>query len=217
MSVRCHVIISLKMKRHYSEILAIKFIDSDTLQIHFYSQCRPQTLIPLWCAPWQLPGHGLHSTPWSPAHHPPASSTTETAWFAIKRDKQLVQKLLIGGYLGTSKMISALHLDSLVEVQRHHFLHAVLDHLWGEEVGFSLFVDGDLPEVLQQNGADRLCGMSHVDGSIIAHHLTHVGQSSTVVQVEMTARGADVAMLIHWIVHLYHLFIVKREKGQYIL
>lgn len=68
-----------------------------------------------------------------------------------------------------------------MEVQRDHFLHAVLDHLRGEEVGFSLFVYGDLPEVLQQNGTDSLGGIGHVDGAIVAHHLTHEGQSATVV------------------------------------
>lgn len=81
-----------------------------------------------------------------------------------------------------------------MEVQRHNFLHAVLDHLRGEEVGFSLFVHGDLPEVFQQNGADSFGGMSHVDWSIVAHHLTHVGQSATVVQVEMTERTIGVAV-----------------------
>lgn len=87
-----------------------------------------------------------------------------------------------------------MHLNSLVEVQRHHFLHAVLDHLRGEEVGFSLFVNGDLPEVFQQNGTDSLGGMGHVDGSIVAHHLAHVGQSATVVQVEVAERGTGVAV-----------------------
>lgn len=76
-----------------------------------------------------------------------------------------------------------------MQVQRYHFLHAVLDHLRGEEVGFSLFVDGDLPKVLQQNGTDGLGRMGHVDGSIVAHHLTHEGQSATVVQVEMAKKG----------------------------
>ena len=91
-------------------------------------------------------------------------------------------------------MIGALHLDSLVEVQRYHFLHAVLDHLRGEEVGFSLFVHGDLPEVLQQNGTDGLGGGGHVDGSVVAHHLTHEGQSATVVQVEMAEKGTGAAV-----------------------
>lgn len=91
-------------------------------------------------------------------------------------------------------MISAPHLDSLVEVQRYDFLHAVLDHLRGEEVRFSLFVDGDLPEIFQQNGTDSLGGMGHVDGSVVAHHLTHEGQGTTVVQVEVAERGAGVAV-----------------------
>jgi hypothetical protein len=30
--------------------------------------------------------------------------------------------------------------------------------------------------------------MGHVDWAIVAHHLTHVRQSTTVVQVEMTRR-----------------------------
>lgn len=83
------------------------------------------------------------------------------------------------------------HLNSLVEVQRHHFLHAVLDHLRGEEVGLPLLVDRDLAEVFQQNGADGLGGMGHVNWPIVAHHLAHEGQSATVVQVEM-AEGAKV-------------------------
>lgn len=91
-----------------------------------------------------------------------------------------------------------MHLNSLVEVQRHHFLHAVLDHLRGEEVGFSFFINSDLSEVFQQNGTDSLGGMGHVDGSIVAHHLTHVGQSATVVQVEVTARETGVAMRNTW-------------------
>lgn len=193
MSVRCHIIVTLKTKRRYSEILAIRLIYSDTGQTCFHLQCRPQTPIPLWCAPWQLPGHDLHSTPWSPAHHPPAISTTQTSWFAIKRDKQLEQKWWLDGYLGTSNMRPALHLDSLVQVQRNHFLHAVLDHLWGKEVCFSLFVYGDLPEVFQQNGTYGLGGMGHVDGSIVAHHLTHIGQSATVIQVKMAENVTSVA------------------------
>lgn len=81
---------------------------------------------------------------------------------------------------------SVLHLDSLVQVQRYHFLHAVLDHLRGEEVSFSLFVYTDLPEVFQQNRTDGFGGMGHVDGSIVPHHLAHVGQSAAVIQVKMT-------------------------------
>lgn len=90
--------------------------------------------------------------------------------------------------------MAAPHLDGLVQVQRYHFLHAVFNHLRGEEVGFSLFVDGDLPEVFQQNGTDGLGRMGHVDGPIVAHHLTHVGQSAAVVQVEMAEKRANVPM-----------------------
>lgn len=113
-------------------------------------------------------------------------------------------------------MISALHLDSLVEVQRYNFLHAVLDHLRGEEVGFSLFVDRDLAEVFQQNGTDSLGGMGHVDGSIVAHHLTHEGQSATVVQVEMAEKGTGAAMSEYWTV-LFILYMLIREKWHYIM
>lgn len=86
------------------------------------------------------------------------------------------------------------HLHRLVKVQRNHFLHAVLDHLRGEEVRFSLFVNGDLPEVFQQDGADGLGGVGHVDGPVVAHHLAHVGQRATVVQVEMAGDGPGEAV-----------------------
>ena len=75
-----------------------------------------------------------------------------------------------------------------MEVQRYNFLHAVLDHLGGEEVGLPLFVHSDLAEVFQQNGADGFGGVRHVDGPIVAHHLTHVGEGATVVQVEVTGK-----------------------------
>lgn len=81
-----------------------------------------------------------------------------------------------------------------MEVERNHLLHAVFDHLRGEEVGFSLLVDGDLPEVLQQDGADGLGGVGHVDGAVVAHHLAHVGQRPAVVQVEMTGEGPEEAV-----------------------
>lgn len=81
-----------------------------------------------------------------------------------------------------------------MKVQRNHFLHAVFDHLGGKEVSFSLLVNSDLPEVFQQDGADGLGGVCHVDGPIIAHHLTHVGQRATVVQVEMAGKGPEEAV-----------------------
>lgn len=76
-------------------------------------------------------------------------------------------------------------LDGLVQVDGHHLLHAVLDHLRGEEVGLALLVHSDLAVVLQQDGADGLGGVGHIDGPVIADHLTKVGQRSAVIQVEV--------------------------------
>lgn len=115
--------------------------------------------------------------------HLPAAKEKE-ADGPIKRDERLLR----------TTQGEFLHLNSLVEVQRHHFLHAVLDHLRGEEVGLSLLVDRDFAEVLQQNGADGLGGMGHVNWPIVAHHLTHEGQSATVVQVEMAEGATSVAV-----------------------
>lgn len=81
-------------------------------------------------------------------------------------------------------------LDRLVEVDGHHLLHAVLDHLGGEEVGLSLLVHGDLAVVLQQDGADGLGGVGHVDGPVVAHHLAEVGERPAVVQVEVAGGAA---------------------------
>lgn len=72
-----------------------------------------------------------------------------------------------------------------MQVQRNHFLHAIFDHLRGEEVGLALFVHRDLAEVLQQDGADGFGGVGHVDRPLISHHLAHVGKSAAVVQMEM--------------------------------
>ena len=77
------------------------------------------------------------------------------------------------------------HLDHLVQVDRHHLLHAVLDVAAGEEVLLPLPVHRHLPHVLQQDGGDGLGGDSHVDGTIVSHHLSHVGESSAVVEVEV--------------------------------
>ena len=38
----------------------------------------------------------------------------------------------------------------------------------------------------KQNGTDGFGGVRHVDGSIVADHLRHVGQGTTVIQVEVT-------------------------------
>ena len=41
----------------------------------------------------------------------------------------------------------------------------------------------------QENGADCLGGVGHIDGSIVATHFSEVRQGSAVVQVEMAAGG----------------------------
>ena len=41
----------------------------------------------------------------------------------------------------------------------------------------------------QQDGANGLGGVSHVDWSTVTHHLRHVRQCSTVVQVEVAGGG----------------------------
>lgn len=73
-----------------------------------------------------------------------------------------------------------------MEVQRHNLLHAVFDHLCGEKVCLPLFVHRDLSEVLQQDGADGFGRVGHVNGPVVTHHLTHVWQSTAVIQMEMT-------------------------------
>ena len=87
-------------------------------------------------------------------------------------------------------------LHRLVEVDGHHFLHAVLDHLGREEVGLTLLIHSDLAVVFQQDGADGLGGLGHVDGPIVAHHLTEVGECPTVVQVEVAAGAAPVSWML---------------------
>lgn len=79
MSVRSHIVVSLKGTQRLLCKSGVKLVGWNTGQAGGHSQCKRRTLIPLWCAPWQLRGHGPHSTPWSPARHPPASSTKETS------------------------------------------------------------------------------------------------------------------------------------------
>lgn len=85
-------------------------------------------------------------------------------------------------------------LHRLVEVDGHHLLHTVLDHLGREEVGLTLLVHGNLAVVLQQDGADRLGGLGHVDGPVIAHHLAEVGERPAVVQVEVAGEATWVSL-----------------------
>lgn len=79
----------------------------------------------------------------------------------------------------------AVHLNGLMQTDRDHFLHAVLDHLRGEEVSFALSIDRDLTVVLQQNRADRFGRLRHVDRSVVSDHLGHVGQSTAVIQMKV--------------------------------
>lgn len=80
-----------------------------------------------------------------------------------------------------------------MEVDSYHLLHTVFDHLGREEVSLALLVHSNLAVVLQQDGADGLGGVGHVDGPVIAHHLAEVGEGPTVVQVEMAAGATQVS------------------------
>lgn len=79
----------------------------------------------------------------------------------------------------------AVHLNGLVQTDRDHLLHAVLDHLRGEEVGLALSVHRDLTVVLQHHRADRFGWLRHVDRSVVADHLGHVRQSTAVIQMKV--------------------------------
>lgn len=76
-------------------------------------------------------------------------------------------------------------LNCLVQVNSHHLLHTVFDHLRSEEIGLALLVHCNLAVVFQQDGADGLGRMGHIDGPIVAHHFTEVGECPTMVQVEV--------------------------------
>lgn len=76
-------------------------------------------------------------------------------------------------------------LNCLVQVNGHHLLHTVFDHLRSEEICLALLVHCDLAVVFQQDGADGLSGVGHIDRPIVAHHFTEVRECPTVVQVEM--------------------------------
>lgn len=77
-----------------------------------------------------------------------------------------------------------------MKMDSHHFFHAVLDHLGGEEVGLAFLVHSDLPVVLQEDGANGFCRVGHVDGPIVANHLAEIGQGSAVVQMEVAGERA---------------------------
>lgn len=152
MSVRCHIVVTLKNKRCFCEHAVVPVIECDSLDsthsvdhrlwphfdVHHSSSqdmaCVVRLDLQLII---HLPG---------PAHKQLDSPS---------RDEQLAWNKHTTGCAETcaservKTTTSARHLDGLVEVQRNHFLHAVLNHLRSEEVGFSLLVNSDLPEVFQ--------------------------------------------------------------------
>lgn len=110
------------------------------------------------------------------------------------------------------------HLHCLVKVHSHHLLHAVFDHLGGEEVGFPFLVHGDFPVVLQQDGADGLGGVGHVNGAIVPNHLTEIGQGPTVVQVEVAAKKTPQwlhRIQLGWLPDLFQLCRTWKNHPKY--
>lgn len=83
------------------------------------------------------------------------------------------------------------YLHSLVKVDSHYFLHAVLDHLGREEVGLPFLVHGDFPEIFQENGANGFRRVGHVNWPIVADHLAEVGEGPTVIQMEVAGKDTD--------------------------
>lgn len=77
------------------------------------------------------------------------------------------------------------HHHRLVQCHRNHFLHAILNHLRREKILIALLLHRHLAHILQQNRRDCLRGMRHVNRPRVPHHLGHVGQRPTVVQMEV--------------------------------
>ena len=53
----------------------------------------------------------------------------------------------------------------MVQIDRRHLLHAVLDHRRREEVGLPFVLNRDFPVVFQEDGGDGFGGLRHVDGA----------------------------------------------------
>ena len=77
------------------------------------------------------------------------------------------------------------NLNGLMQTDRNDFLHAVLDHLRGEEVGLALSIDRNLTIIFQKNRTDRFGWLCHVDRTVVTDHFGHVRQSTAVIQMEM--------------------------------
>jgi hypothetical protein len=56
-----------------------------------------------------------------------------------------------------------------MQADGYDLFHAVLDHLRGEKVCLSFSLDCHAAHVLQQDGRNRLCRLSHVDGAVVAN------------------------------------------------
>lgn len=80
------------------------------------------------------------------------------------------------------------YLNCLMKVHSNHFFHTVLNHLGREEVCFPFLIYSYFPVVLQEDRTDGLGRMCHINGPIVADHLTEIGESSTMVQMEVAAR-----------------------------
>lgn len=85
----------------------------------------------------------------------------------------------------------AVYLNCLMKMHSDHFFHAVLNHLGREEVGFPFLIYSYFPVVLQEDRTDGLGRMCHINGPIVANHLTEIGESSTMVQVEVAAKETE--------------------------
>ena len=73
------------------------------------------------------------------------------------------------------KKISHTYLYNLVEIDGNHFLHTIFDVLRGKEMWISPPLNLNLPEVLQKDWTYGFGGVRHVDGAIVATHLSEVG------------------------------------------
>lgn len=77
------------------------------------------------------------------------------------------------------------HHHRLMQCHRNHLLHTILNHLRREKILIALLLHRHLPHILEQNRRDCLRGVRHVNRPRVPHHLGHVGQCPTVVQMEM--------------------------------
>lgn len=94
---------------------------------------------------------------------------------------------------------SPLYLYALMKINGHDFLHAVLDHLWSEEVLFAFLVHTDASEVLQEHRTNRFSWMGHIKRPIISTHLSKVWKGSTVIKVKVTGNNNIIINYCRWL------------------